>query len=137
MNLSVFCDQDQIKQYQTIVGQLIWLTGQGIFEIGVHVMTMSRFRQQPRVRHLESLKRIIVHLANFTHGSLSFRTHETDYTNLSHKDYDWQRTVYSGAKEEDPHDIPEPKVKRVTTATSVDANLHHDQVMGRAVIAWL
>ena len=28
-DLSGFCDQDQIKQYQTIVGQLIWLSGLG------------------------------------------------------------------------------------------------------------
>ena len=28
-DLSEFCDHDQIKQYQTIVGQLIWLTGLG------------------------------------------------------------------------------------------------------------
>ena len=28
-DLSEFCDQDQIKQYQTIVGQLIWLSGWG------------------------------------------------------------------------------------------------------------
>ena len=41
---SDFCDQDQIKQYQTIVGQLIWLAGLGRFDIAVHVMTMSRFR---------------------------------------------------------------------------------------------
>ena len=27
--LSEFCDQDQIKQYQTIVGQLIWLLDWG------------------------------------------------------------------------------------------------------------
>ena len=50
---------------------------------------------------------------------------------------DWQRTVYSGAKEEVPHDIPEPKGKHVTTTTYVDANLHHDQVTGRAGTACL
>ena len=44
-DISDFCDQDQIKQYQTIVGQLIWLSGLGRFDIAVHVMTMSRFRQ--------------------------------------------------------------------------------------------
>ena len=27
--LSDFCDQDQIKEYQTIGGQLIWLSGLG------------------------------------------------------------------------------------------------------------
>ena len=62
---SDFCDQDQTKQYQTIVGQLIWLAGLGRFDIAIHVMTMSRFRQQPRIGHLERLKKIVGYLANF------------------------------------------------------------------------
>ena len=44
---------------------------------------------------------------------------------------------YSGAKEEVPHDISEPKGKHVTTTRDVDANLHHDEVTGRAVTACL
>ena len=63
----------------------------------------------PRIGHLERLKKIIGYLANFPHGSLRFRLHEPDYSNLPHKEYDWQRTVYQGAKEEIPHDIPEQK----------------------------
>ena len=47
------------------------------------------------------------------------------------------RTLYSGSKEEIPHVIPEPKGKHVTTTTYVDANLHQDQVTGRAVTACL
>ena len=109
----------------------------GRFDIAVHIMTMSRFRQQPRIRHLERHKKIIGYVANFPHGSLRFRLHKLDYSNLPHKEYDWQRTVYPGAKEEIPHDIPEPKGKHVTTTTYVDANLHHDQVTGRAVTACL
>ena len=136
-DLSEFCNQDQIKQYQTIVGQLIWLSGLRRFDIAVHVMTMSRFRQQPRLGHLERLKKIIGYLANLPHESLRFRLHEPDYSNLPHKEYDWQRTIYAGAKEEIPHDIPEPKGKNVTTTTYVDANLHHDQVTGKAVTACL
>ena len=135
-DLSDFCDQDQTKEYQTIVGQLIWFSGLGRFDIAAHAMKMSRFRQQPRVGHHVRLKRIIGYLANFPHGSLRFRTHEPDYSNLPHKEYDSQRTVYSGAKEEIPHDIPEPKGTNVTTTTYVDANLHHDQVTGRAVTAF-
>ena len=68
---------------------------------------------------------------------LRFRLHEPDYSNLPHIEYDWQRTVYEGAREEIPHDIPEPKGKYVTTTTYVDANLHHDQVTGKAVTACL
>ena len=61
-DLSEFCDQARIKQYQTIVGQLIRLSGLGRFDIAVHVMTMSRFRQQPRIGHHERLKKIIGYL---------------------------------------------------------------------------
>ena len=78
----------------------------GRFDVGVHVMTMSMFRQQPRDGHLARLKRIIGYLANLPHGSLRFRSHEPDYTILLHKEYGWERIVYSGAKEEVTHDIP-------------------------------
>ena len=47
IDLSGFDDQAQIKQYQTIVGQLIWVAGLGRLDIAVHVMTTMRFRQQP------------------------------------------------------------------------------------------
>ena len=136
-DISDFCDQDQTKQYQTIVGQLIWFAGLGRFDIAVHVMTMSRFRQQPRFGHLERLKKVVGYLANFPHGTLRFRLHEPDYSNLHHKEYDWQGTVYEGAKEGNPHDIPEPKRNYVTTTTYVNANLHHDQANGKAVTACL
>ena len=136
-DLPEFCDQDQIKQYQTIVGQLILLSALGRFGIAVHIMTMSRFRQQPRIGHLERLKKTIGYLVNFPHGSLRFRLHKPDFSNLPHREYDRQRTVYAGAKKEIPHDIPEPKGNHVTTTTYVDANLHHDQVTGRAVTACL
>ena len=70
---------------------------------------MSRFRQQPRIGCLERLKKVIGYLANFPHGSLRLRLHEPDFSNLPHKEYDWQGTVYAGAKEEIPHDIPDLK----------------------------
>ena len=43
----------------------------------------------------------------------------------------------NSAKEEIPHDIPEPKRKHVSATTYVDANQYHDQVTGRAVTACL
>ena len=67
--------QIQIKQYETFVGQLFWLSGLGRFDIAVHIMTMSRFRQQHRIGHIERLKKIVGYLANFPHGSLRFRLH--------------------------------------------------------------
>ena len=43
--------------------------------------------------------------------------------------------MYSGVKEQFPHDIP--KWKHVTTTTYADANLHHHEIAGRAVTACL
>ena len=72
-------------------------------------------------------------LANLSHGSIRHRTHEPDYPNLLHKEYDWSRPVYAGAREEKPHDLPNPLGKSVTSTHYVHANLHHDLVTGKAV----
>ena len=134
---SEFCDQDQIKKYQTIVGQLIWLSGLGRFDIAVHIMTRSRFRQQPRIGHLERLKKIIGYLANFPCGCLRFRLHKPDYSNLPHREYDWQRIVYAVQRKKFHMIFQNQKGKHVVITTYVDANLHHDQVTGRAATAGL
>ena len=47
------------------------------------------------------------------------------------------RSVYSGACEQIPHDIPKPLGKHVQTTHYVDANLHHDLATGKAVTAAL
>ena len=47
--------------------------------------------------------------------------------------HDWTRSVYSGACEQIPHDIPKPLGKHVQTTHYVDANLHHDLATGKAV----
>ena len=59
--------------------------------------------------------------------SLRFRVHEQDYSNLPHKEYDWQRSLYAGAKEEIPYDIPEQKGNDVTTTACVDGTLQHEK----------
>ena len=93
-------------------------------------MTMSRFRQAPRVGHLQQVKRIFGYLGNLPHGPIRYRTHEPDYSDLPHKKYDWERTVYTSSREELPHDLPKQLGKQVTSTHYVDTNLHHDLVTG-------
>ena len=59
------------------------------------------------------------------------------FSSLKDQEYDWTRSVYSGACEQIPHDIPKPLGKHVQTTHYVDANLHHDLVTGKAVTAAL
>ena len=70
-------------------------------------------------------------------GAIRFRTGEPDFLSLKDQEYDWTRSVYSGACEQIPHDIPKPLGKHVQTTHYVDANLHHDLATGKAVTAAL
>ena len=131
------CDEHQTNQFQTLVGQLQWLISLGHFDIAVHVMSLSRFRAQPRKGHLDRAKRIVGYLLFLPDGAIRFRTGEPDFSSLNDQEYDWTRSVYSGACEQIPHDIPKPLGEHGQTTHYVDANLHHDHATGKAVTAVL
>ena len=131
------CDEHQTNQFQTLIGQLQWLISPGHFDIAVHVMSLSRFRAQPRKGHLDRAKRIVGYLLFLPDGAIRFRTGDPDFSSLKDQEYDWTRNVYSGPCEQIPHDIPKPIGKHVKTTHYVDANPHHDLATGKAVTAVL
>ena len=131
------CDEHQTNQLQTLVGQLQWLISPGHVDIAVHVMSLSRFRAQPRKGHLDRTKMIVGYLLFLPDGAIRFRTGEPDFSSLSDQEYDWTRSVYSGACEQIPHDIPKPLGEHGQTTHYVDTNLHHDHATGKAVTAVL
>ena len=59
LDTSELCDEHQTKQFQTLIGQLQWLISLGHFDIAVHVMSLSRFRAQPRKGHLDEPKGLL------------------------------------------------------------------------------
>ena len=131
------CDEHQTNQFQTLVGQLQWLISPGHFDIAVHVMSLSRFRAQSRKGHLDRAKRIVGYLLFLPDDAIRFRAGEPDFSSLNDQEYDWTRSVYSGACEQIPHDIPKPLREHGQTTHYVDANLHHDHATGKAVTAVL
>ena len=131
------CDEHQTNQFQTLIGQLQWLISPGHFDIAVHVMSLSRFRAQPRKGHLDRAKRIVGYLLFLPDGAIRFRTGEPDFSSLNDQEYDLTRSVYSGACEQIPHDIPKPLGEHGQTTHYVDANLHHDHATGKAFTAVL
>ena len=137
LDTSELCEDHQTKQFQTLIGQLQWLISLGRFDIAVHVMSLSRFRAQPRKGHLDRAKRIVGYLLFLPDGAIRFRPGEPDFSSLKDQEYDWIRSVYSGACEQIPHDIPKPLGKHVQTTHYVDDNLHHDLATGKAVTAVL
>ena len=131
------CDEHQTNQLQTLVGQLQWLISPNHVDIAVHVMSLSRFRTQPRKGNPDIAKRIVGYLLFLPDGTIRFRTEEPDLLSLKDQVYDWTRSVYSGACEQIPHDIPKPLGKHGQTIHYVDANLHNDLATGKVVTAVL
>jgi hypothetical protein len=67
------------------------------------------------------------------HSVIRIRTEEPDYSDIPRTEYDWEFSIYSGAKEELSKDAPEPLGKPVIATTYVDANLFHCMLTGKSV----
>jgi hypothetical protein len=67
------------------------------------------------------------------HGAVRIRTELPDYSDIPDHVYDWESTVYRGAKEELPDDAPKPLGKPIIMTHYLDANLYHDMISGRSV----
>ena len=61
---SELLDAKGIQKYMSMVGQLQWAVSLGRYDILVHVMTMSKFRQG----RLDRLKRIYYYLSKIVTG---------------------------------------------------------------------
>ena len=121
-----FCSHEDMKKYQSMIGALQWLVSLGRFDIQTAVMSMSRFRAEPRIGHLKRVKRIYGYLSSHEKGAIRVRTNKPDYSELPDVTYDWMYTVYGDVREYIPKDIPKPAGNKVTLTTYIDANLYHD-----------
>ena len=88
--------------------QLQWAITLGRYDILAQVVSMSRFRLAPTIGHSERMKRLYGYLAKTKHFAIRYRAKEPDYSSLPEQEYEWTRTVYGNAKEENPKDKPKP-----------------------------
>jgi hypothetical protein len=73
------------------------------------------------------------YLSKMRHSAIRICTEEPDYSDIPRTEYDWELSVYRGAKEEIPKDALELLGKPVVTTTYVDANLYHCMLTGKSV----
>ena len=99
--------------------------------------TLSSFRTAPRIGHLTRMKRIYGYLSRFKRASICIRTDMPDFSDLMVMDQDWANIPCTGAKEEQPSNLPPAKGKPVRLFTYADANLMYDALSGKAVTAVL
>ena len=93
-------DLEGIKIFQSLIGAMQWAVQIGRIDITTAVMTMSGFRTNPRVGHMERCKRIYGYLYKMRNATIRFHTEEPDFSGLPPNDYEWDMLVYKGATEE-------------------------------------
>jgi len=133
LDTSELLNEDDQKACQSSIGALQWAIWIGRFDVQTTVMTLSRFRDMPRQRHPDRVKRIHGYLSKMHHATITIRTDASDHSNIPVKMYDREHSCYADAKEEIPLDAPKPKGKPVTVTSFFDADLHHDLVSGKSV----
>eukprot|EP00984_Skeletonema_dohrnii_P026367 scaffold15707_cov94-Skeletonema_dohrnii-CCMP3373.AAC.1 len=89
LDTSEFLEEQDIKIYQSMIGSAQWLIALGRFDIGVHVMTLSSFRAQPRQGHLDRIKRIYGYVCKMKHAAIRYRTEMPDVTDFTFVERDW------------------------------------------------
>lgn len=133
LDASALLDDEKTSIYQTLIGSCQWVIQIGRLDITTAVMTMSRFRVAPRIGHMERVRRIYGYLSKMRDAVIRIRTEEPDYSDIPDRIYDWEQSVYRGAKEEIPDDAPTPLGKPVLMTSFFDANLYHDLITGKSV----
>ena len=78
----------QVNHCLTMVGQLQWLITLGRFDIQAQVISMSRFRAQPRQGHRERLQRTYAYVIRTKDYATRFRTTEPNYSYLADQNFD-------------------------------------------------
>jgi hypothetical protein len=126
-------DVDGISKYQSLMGSTNWVVQLGRFDIATANMTMAGFRANPRHGHLLRVFRIYGYLRKMNQGCIRIDTSRYNFEGVDFTKYDWERTVYRGAKETVPKNAPDALGKEVDTILFHNANLYHDIITGRSV----
>ena len=116
-------DGSGITTYQELIGELRWATEIGRVDILHEVSILSAYQAAPREGHMDQLLHIFAYLKKNPKLTLYFdpgmpKIDPTDFAGSSSEEF---REQYRGAKEEIPHNMPEPRGRFVVMTAFVDA----------------
>ena len=112
---------DGIQWYQEMIGMLRWAVEIGRVDILTEVAMMSQHMCLPRQGHLEQVLHIFGYLKSHKKLRIMFDSGKPQISSRRFKKYDWQE-FYREAKEDIPHNMPEPLGKSVDTSVFVDSD---------------
>ena len=128
---------EMVKKYQSLLGALQWCVTLGRFDIFIAVMSLSRFRIEPKNDHWDHLERVLGYLRQTKDAAIRFRVDVPEYPVSDEQTADWDYSVYDGIKEEIPTGCPAACGKPVRVTVYVDANLMFCKSTGRLCTGFL
>lgn len=135
LDTSPLLDDDEIKQFQTIIGMAQWAVTIGRLDITFAVSSLSRFSVAPRKTHLGLAFSLFGYLKRFPTRRIVLDSRpliidkELQQTSYHHDFLD----DYSDAREDiDPH-LPTPFGTELDTTIFFDADHAHDQATQRSI----
>jgi hypothetical protein len=88
--------QNQIAQYQPLIGALPWIVTTGRFDTNTALMTMSGFHITLRVLgHLNNLNSTFRYLLMMKHAPIRVRIEEHHFSDLPDNIHNWTYSVHS------------------------------------------
>ena len=128
-------DEDEIRQYQKIIGIGQWLVVAGRFDINFAISSLSRYASAPRKGHLAMAEEILGYLKKYPSKGYLVNPNppkiDPKYEVVKLKeDFGGQYQYFN--EDLDPR-FPPPLVSPLDINLFVDANHAHDKITGRSI----
>ena len=138
LDMSPYCNEEQIHLYQNLIGILRWLVELGRVDILLEVSLLSSYLASPRIGHLHQCFHIFHYLSKHNNSWLPMDPMKLDIKWTGSPDQapnerrHMMRKIYPDAREDIPVNAPEALGKSVQINVYCDANHAGNKVTRRS-----
>ena len=139
LDCSGLCNHNLSTIFQNLIGILRWICELGRVDILHETSILSQYLAQPRMGHLTQCLNIFYYLKNHDRSWMLMDPNSYDVNWVPRRDEsspmeraEAMRDIYSDAKDELPHNMPEPLGESVDINTFVDADHAGNKVTRRS-----
>ena len=132
MDISPELPDDEVNNYQSLIGILRWIVELGRVDITCEVSVMASFMAMPRQGHLEALYHMFGYLKGRCNAELVLDPSEVEFDSELFEKEDWTNSPYGTVPVELPSDSPKLYGKSVKLIAFCDADHAGDMVTRRS-----
>ena len=138
LDVTPFCDAEQLNLYQMLIGILCWLIELGRVDIQLESSQLSSYLASPRVGHLHQAFHIFHYLRNHDSSWMPMDPRKLDINYVGPQDSsptarrEVMKKIYYDAEDEVPDNAPEARGKSVQLNLYVDADHAGNKVTRRS-----